>query len=150
MRRYTAPNRVKIKEKAMGKMTLEELRNLREKQKKELNKRSTENKDTEIMVGMATCGIAAGAKETLNAFVEELEEQGLDNVKVTQTGCMGLCYAEPTVEVISPDMPDVIYGDVDSEIARKIVRKHILGKMLVNEHVYDRPAADIVEEGGEE
>jgi len=144
------PNRAKIKEKAMGKMTLEELRNLREKQKKELNKRSTENKDTEIMVGMATCGIAAGAKDTLNAFVEELEEHGLDNVKVTQTGCMGLCYAEPTVEVITPDMPDVIYGDVDPEIARKIVRKHILGKMLVNEHVYDRPAADIVEEGGEE
>ncbi|MFP4179052.1 MAG: (2Fe-2S) ferredoxin domain-containing protein [Spirochaetaceae bacterium] len=134
----------------MAKMTLEQLRELRGKQKKELNKRSTENKEIEVIVGMGTCGIAAGAKETLDAFVEELEEQELDNVKVTQTGCMGLCYAEPTVEVLVPDMPNIIYGDVDTEIARKIVRKHILGKTLVNEHVYDRPAADIVEEGGEE
>ncbi|MFO7848507.1 MAG: (2Fe-2S) ferredoxin domain-containing protein [Spirochaetia bacterium] len=134
----------------MAKMTLEELRELRGKQKKELNKRSTENKEIEIIVGMGTCGIAAGAKETLDAFVEELEEQELDNVKVTQTGCMGLCYAEPTVEVLVPDMPNIIYGDVDTEVARKIVRKHILGKSLVNEHVYDRPAADIIEEGGEE
>lgn len=134
----------------MAKMTLEDLRNLREKQKKELDKRSTENKDIEIIVGMGTCGIAAGAKETLDAFVAELEEQELNNVKVTQTGCMGLCYAEPTVEVLVPDMPGIIYGDVDAEVARKIVRKHILGRMLVNEHVYDRPAADIVEEGGEE
>jgi NADP-reducing hydrogenase subunit HndB len=134
----------------MGKMTLEDLRNLREKQKKELDKRSTENKEIEIIVGMGTCGIAAGAKDTLDAFVTELEEQELDNVKVTQTGCMGLCYAEPTVEVLMPDMPNIIYGDVDDEIARKIVRKHILGKMLVNDHVYDRPAADIVEEGGKE
>lgn len=134
----------------MAKMTLEELRELRGKQKKELNKRSTENKEIEIIVGMGTCGIAAGAKETLDAFVEELEEQELDNVKVTQTGCMGLCYAEPTVEVLVPDMPNIIYGDVDTEVARKIVRKHILGKALVNEHVYDRPAADIIEEGGEE
>ena len=134
----------------MGKMTLEDLRKLREKQKKELDKRSTENKEIEIIVGMGTCGIAAGAKDTLDAFVTELEEQELDNVKVTQTGCMGLCYAEPTVEVLMPDMPNIIYGDVDDEIARKIVRKHILGKMLVNDHVYDRPAADIVEEGGKE
>ncbi len=132
----------------MGKMTLEELRKLRDTQKKELNKRSSENKDIEIIVGMGTCGIAAGAKETLDAFVEELEEKGLDNVKVTQTGCMGLCYAEPTVEVLVPDMPDIIYGEVNGEVARKIVRKHVLGKMLINDHVYDRPAADIVEEGG--
>ena len=134
----------------MRKMTLEDLRKKKEKQKKELDKRSTENKEIEIIVGMGTCGIAAGAKDTLDAFVTELEEQELDNVKVTQTGCMGLCYAEPTVEVLMPDMPNIIYGDVDDEIARKIVRKHILGKMLVNDHVYDRPAADIVEEGGKE
>ena len=134
----------------MAKMTLEELRKLREEQKQSLSRRSTDNKDTQIIVGMGTCGIAAGAKETLDAFVEELDEQDLNNVKVTQTGCMGLCYVEPTVEVIMPGMPDVIYGNVDSEIARKIIRKHILNKTMVNDHVFDRPAADIVEEGGKQ
>ncbi len=134
----------------MAKMTLEELRKLREEQKESLSRRSTENKDIQIIVGMGTCGIAAGAKETLNAFIEELEEQDLKTVRVTQTGCMGLCYVEPTVEVVMPDMPDVIYGNVDPEIARKIIRKHILNKTMVNDHVFDRPAADIVEEGGDQ
>lgn len=134
----------------MAKMTLEELRKLRDEQKKNLSHRDVENKDIQIIVGMGTCGIAAGAKETLDAFVQELDENELSNVRVTQTGCMGLCYVEPTVEVIVPDMPDVIYGKVDAEIARKIVRKHVVGKALVNDHVYDKPAADIVTEGGAE
>lgn len=131
-------------------MTLEELRKLREEQKQSLSRRSTDNKDIQIIVGMGTCGIAAGAKETLDAFIEELDEQELKNVKVTQTGCMGLCYVEPTVEVIMPDMPDIIYGNVDPDIARKIIRKHLLNKTMVNDHVFDRPAADIVEEGGKQ
>jgi NADP-reducing hydrogenase subunit HndB len=97
---------------------------------------------------MGTCGIAAGAKETLDAFVQTLEECELSNVRVTQTGCMGLCYVEPTVEVIVPGMPDVIYGKVDAEVARKIVRKHIINKGLINDHIYDHPSADIVGEGG--
>ena len=129
-------------------MTLEELRKLREEQKKSLSRRSTDNKDIQVIIGMGTCGIPAAAKETLDTFIEALDEQNLSNVKVTQTGCMGLCYVEPTVEVIMPDMPDIIYGKVDPEIARKIIRKHILNKTMVNDHVFDRPAADIVEEGG--
>jgi NADP-reducing hydrogenase subunit HndB len=132
----------------MGKMSLEELRKLREEQKKKLDKRNTDNKDVQVIVGMGTCGIAAGAKETLDAFVQELDEQELSNVSVTQTGCMGLCYVEPTVEVRKPDMPDIIYGNVDAEVARKIVRKHVMNGKLVNEHVFDKPAADIID-GGE-
>jgi NADP-reducing hydrogenase subunit HndB len=132
----------------MAKMTLEDLRKLREEQKKGLSRRDVENKDTQIIVGMGTCGIAAGAKDTLNAFIEELEDNELNNVRVTQTGCMGLCYVEPTVEVIVPGMPDVIYGKVDADVARKIVHKHIINKSLVNDHIYDKPAVDIVEEGG--
>ena len=96
---------------------------------------------------MGTCGIAAGAKETLYAFLRELDENGIKNVRVSQTGCMGLCYVEPTVEVVVPGMPDVIYGKVNPEVAGKIIRKHIMNKTLVNDHIYDRPAADIVEEG---
>ncbi len=127
-------------------MTLEELRKLRDTKKKELNKRDTADKKIQVIVGMGTCGIAAGAKRTLDAFLQELEEKNLaDQVLVTQTGCMGLCYVEPTVEILMPDMPTVIYGKVDEEVARKIVRKHIQGKAMINDHVYDRPAADIVD-----
>jgi NADP-reducing hydrogenase subunit HndB len=130
----------------MAKMTLEELRKLRDNKKKEMNKRDTADKKIQVIVGMGTCGIAAGAKRTLDAFLEELEEKNLvEQVLVTQTGCMGLCYVEPTVEIVMPDMPTVIYGKVDEEVARKIVRKHIQGKAMINDHVYDRPAADIVD-----
>lgn len=128
-------------------MTLEELRALREEQRKSLSRRNVENKDMEIIVGMGTCGIAAGAKETLDAFVRELDENGITNVRVSQTGCMGLCYVEPTVEIVVPGMPDVIYGKVNPDVAGKIVRKHIMNKTLVNDHIFDRPAADIVEQG---
>jgi len=131
----------------MGKMTLKDLRALREEQRKSLSRRNVENKDMEIIVGMGTCGIAAGAKETLDAFVRELDENSIKNVRVSQTGCMGLCYVEPTVEVVVPGMPDVIYGKVNPEVTGKIIRKHIMNKTLVNDHIYDRPAADIVEEG---
>ncbi len=128
----------------MAKMTLEDLRKLREKTKKEMDKRETSNKDVEVIVGMATCGIAAGAKGVHSAILAELDAQNLSNVLVRQTGCMGFCYAEPTVEVRMPGMPDIIYGKVDAETAVKIVRKHILGKILINDHILDRPAADIM------
>jgi len=128
----------------MAKMTLEELKKLRETKKRELEKREITGKDIEIIVGMATCGIAAGAKQTLSAFLNELEAQNLSNVLVRQTGCMGYCYAEPTVEIRMPGMPDIIYGKVDPETAVKIVRRHILGKVLINDHILDKPAADIM------
>ncbi|MBN2652877.1 MAG: (2Fe-2S) ferredoxin domain-containing protein [Spirochaetales bacterium] len=128
----------------MGKMTLEELRNLRNSAKKEMNKRDTEGKDIEIIIGMGTCGIAAGAKETLAAFMKKLEENNISNVIVRQTGCMGLCYVEPTVEIKAPGMPNTIYGKVDAEVAAKIVVDHIVNKQLVSNHIFDRPAADII------
>jgi NADP-reducing hydrogenase subunit HndB len=132
----------------MAKMTLEELRKLREKKQNEIQKRDIEGKDARIIVGMGTCGIAAGAKPVLDTFLEVLEEKKIDNVSVTQTGCMGLCYVEPTIEVIVPGMPDVIYGKVDVETARKIVEQHIIGKQLVTDHMFDRPAADIIKKDG--
>ncbi|HUX21008.1 MAG TPA: (2Fe-2S) ferredoxin domain-containing protein [Spirochaetia bacterium] len=127
----------------MGKMSLEELQRLRQSKQHEMSQRETEGKSIEIIVGMGTSGIASGAKLTLDAFVEELSEQNLTNVSVRQTGSMGLDHAEPTVEVKMPGMPDIIYGRVDVETAKKIVRKHVLGKTLVNDHIFDRPAADI-------
>ncbi|HKK48981.1 MAG TPA: (2Fe-2S) ferredoxin domain-containing protein [Alkalispirochaeta sp.] len=131
----------------MAKMTLEDLRKLRESKRQQMDMRSPDNKTADIIVSMGTSGIAAGAKDTLKAFVEELESQGLTNVAVRQVGGMGLEHAEPTVEVRVPDMPRVIYGTVDADVARAIVRRHVMGKELVNEHIFDRPAADIVEDG---
>lgn len=129
----------------MAKMSLEELRALREKSKRELDMRDTDNKTVQVIVGMGTSGIAAGAKATLAAFMAELEEHGLSNVAVRQTGSLGLDHAEPTVEVRMEEMPTVIYGKVTPEVAKTIVRQHILKRELVDEHVYDRPAADIID-----
>ena len=128
----------------MAKLTLADLKNLREAKTAEFNARNMENKDVQIIVGMGTCGIAAGAKIAFDIFVEELEKAGLQNVAIRQTGCMGLCHSEPTVEVVVPGMPTVVYGKVDADTARKIVNQHIVRKLLVNDHIYDKPAADIV------
>lgn len=130
----------------MAKMTLEDLRKLRDAKRQEMDMRSPDNKTGEVIVSMGTSGIAAGAKDTLKTFVDELTAQGLTSVAVRQVGSMGLDHAEPTVEVRIPDMPTVIYGTVGPDIARAIVRRHIMGKELVNEHIFDRPAVDIVDE----
>ncbi|HUX11897.1 MAG TPA: (2Fe-2S) ferredoxin domain-containing protein, partial [Spirochaetia bacterium] len=118
----------------MGKMTLDDLKKLRAEKKRQMDMRDPENKTILIVVGMGTSGIAAGAKETLNAFLVELEDKGLANVSVRQAGSLGLDFAEPTVEVSMPGMPTVIYGNVDAAVARDIVRKHIIGKVLLEDH----------------
>jgi NADP-reducing hydrogenase subunit HndB len=132
----------------MAKMTLEELRALRDSKKAEMLKRDINGKDTQIIVGMGTCGIAAGAKVVLDAFLKTLDEHKIGNVSVTQTGCMGLCYVEPTVEVIAPGMPAVIYGQVDAGVARQIVEDHLMNGKLVSDHVFDHPSTDILKDGG--
>jgi NADP-reducing hydrogenase subunit HndB len=129
----------------MAKLTLDDLKKLRDDKRKDMQKREVEGKDIEVIVGMATCGIAAGAKDVLSTFLSELDAQNLSNVLVRQTGCMGFCYAEPTVEVRMPGMPTIVYGTVDHDTALKIVRKHILGKVLINDHILDKPAADIMQ-----
>lgn len=85
----------------------------------------------QIKVGMATCGIASGAKETMNFFIEETSHQAIDAV-VTQTGCMGFCYAEPTVEVTLPGREPVVYGYVDKIKAREIIDRYIIKGELVD------------------
>ncbi len=129
----------------MSKLTLDDLRKLREEKTQEFSRRNNEQDKSSIIIGMGTCGIAAGAKETLNAFIEALDTNGLTNVKVKQTGCMGSCNVEPTVEVVIPGMPTVVYGNVDGTVAKKIVLKHIIGKELLDDHIQDKPAMDIIE-----
>ena len=128
----------------MAKLTLADLKKLREAKHTEMNPRDGAHKDVQIIVGMGTCGIAAEAKRTFDVLVDELDKAGLPDVAVRQTGCMGLCHSEPTVEVVVPGMPTVVYGNVDADVARKIVNQHVVRKLLVNDHVFDKPAADIV------
>ncbi len=91
--------------------------------------------DTRIVVGMATCGIAAGARPVLNAFVEAVNEAGLaETVSVTQTGCIGICQYEPVVEVFEQDGEKVTYVKMTAEKAQEIVEKHIKGGKVVTEY----------------
>ncbi len=85
----------------------------------------------QIKVAMATCGIAAGAKTIMDFFIEQLERRNIDGV-VTQTGCMGYCYAEPTVEVTLPGQDPVVYGEVDERKADEIIEKYIKTGELVD------------------
>jgi NADP-reducing hydrogenase subunit HndB len=129
----------------MAKMSLEDLRKLRDTKKTDLKRRDAEGKEIHVIVGMGTCGIAAGAKAIMDDFLRLLDENKLvDSVILRQTGCMGLCSVEPTVEVVVPGMPAVIYGPVDGPAVQKIITKHILGRELLDDLIRDRPAADIV------
>lgn len=131
----------------MAKLTLEDLRKMRGEKQKAMEMRDNSNKDIQVIVGMGTCGIAAGAKDTFTALVDTLAAKGITNVLIRQTGCMGLCHSEPTVEVVAPDMPTVIYGHVDAATAKEIVEKHILGKQLIEGKILDKPSIDITKQG---
>ena len=131
----------------MAKLTLEDLRRMRGEKQQAMSMRESSGKDIQVVVGMGTCGIAAGAKDTFGALVDALAEKNLTNVLVRQTGCMGLCHSEPTVEVIVPGMPAVIYGNVDAATAREIVDQHIIGRQLLDSHICDRPSIDIIKNG---
>ena len=128
----------------MAKLTLDDLRRMRGEKQKAMELRDNSNKDVQVIVGMGTCGIAAGAKETFTTLVDTLAEKGLTNVLVRQTGCMGMCHSEPTVEVVVPGMPAIVYGHVDAATAKEIVEKHIIGKELVAAKILEKPSPDIV------
>lgn len=122
----------------MSKMNRNELKALREDKIKEFSA-ITLNSDTKIIIGVGTCGVAAGARETESAFIDELKIQNISNTTViSETGCMGLCHVEPTIEVMVPGMPSVIYGNVDEAVAREIVKTHILEKNVVTGNVFEK------------
>ena len=114
--------------------SLEELKAIKAKMQDKVVLR-TSSGDTRIVVGMATCGIAAGARPVLNAFVEGVSEAGLgDHVIVTQTGCIGICQYEPVVEVYSPDAEKVTYVKMTAERAKEVIEKHIKGGAPITEY----------------
>ena len=113
--------------------SLEELKKLREEAIKNMEMRDTD-KDIRIVVGMATCGISAGARPVLNTFVEEVAKRNLKNVQVVQTGCIGMCTYEPIVEVFAPETDKVTYVHVNPEKAKRIIAEHIVNGSVVNEY----------------
>jgi len=119
----------------MNKITnLAELRALKEKlQPGSKNREKSEYPESlvQVKVAMATCSIASGSRETMNYIADELDKRNID-AKITQTGCMGYCYAEPTIEVILPGKEPVVFGYVDVKKADEIIEKYIKGGALVD------------------
>ena len=114
--------------------SLQELAAIREKMQNKVNIREGAN-STRVVVGMATCGIAAGARPVLNAFVEEISKAGLnEKVTVTQTGCIGICQYEPVVEIFEEGKDKVTYVKLTAEKAAEIVEKHLKGGKVVDEY----------------
>lgn len=127
------------------KLSRDDFKKLRDECKRAASPKGEQAKATiTVLIGMGTCGIAAGAKAALEAFNDELAKNPMTQVVVRQTGCMGLCHSEPTVEVRMHGMPETVYGCVTAEVARRIVQEHIRGGRLVEGHVFDKPAADLV------
>ncbi len=113
--------------------SLAELQAIRDKARTQLNLREENPDATRIMVGMATCGIAAGARPVLNALVEESAKRNLSNVTISQTGCIGMCQYEPIVEVLVPGKEKVTYVKVTAEKAVRIINDHIVNGNVVTE-----------------
>lgn len=114
--------------------SLAELKAIREKAKDSVIMRHENPNNIRVVVGMATCGIAAGARPVLQAFMDEIAKRGLDNVIVTQTGCIGLCRLEPIVEVYVPGQEKVTYVKMTAEKVAKVVANHIVNGAVVDEY----------------
>lgn len=114
--------------------SLAELQALRDSMKNKMGKRHDDNEGTRIVVGMATCGIAAGARPVLAAFTEEVAKRNLAHVSVGQTGCIGICQYEPVVEVYRPGEEKVTYVKMTAEKVAKVVSDHIVNGNVVTEY----------------
>ncbi|HOJ82026.1 MAG TPA: (2Fe-2S) ferredoxin domain-containing protein [Acetomicrobium flavidum] len=115
---------------------LEDLRKLKEEAKDLTSARSGGKK--KIIVGMGTCGIAAGAREVLTAILNELDKRGIKDVAVETTGCIGMCQYEPLVDIIRPGEPRVTYGNVKPEDVSRIIAEHLINGNIVWEKVIGR------------
>lgn len=114
--------------------SLDDLKKLREEA---LEKRrvKTASGQAQVIVGMGTCGIAAGARDTMKAILEYIEKENINGVIVTQTGCIGMCDKEPIVQVLIGEQPKVTYGKVNPDTARRIMKEHVAAGAIVSDHV---------------
>ena len=114
--------------------SLEDLRRIKEKAIEKRKAQATSGR-AQITVGMGTCGIAAGARDTMKAILEVIEDEGLSDIIVAQTGCVGTCEWEPIVEVAIGQDPKVTYGNVTPEKARQIMTEHVKGSKIITEYL---------------
>jgi NADP-reducing hydrogenase subunit HndB len=114
--------------------SLEDLRKLREEALKKRQAKSASGQ-VQVIVGMGTCGIASGAHETMESILNFIETEKLGGVLVTQTGCVGLCEKEPIVQVVIGEKPIVTYSKVNGEVARRIMKDHVVGGRVVQDNL---------------
>lgn len=114
--------------------SLEELKAIRDRVKSSVTLREENSDNIRVVVGMATCGIAAGARPVLSAFTEEVAKRGLANVTVTQTGCIGICQYEPVVEIFANDGSKTTYVKMTADMVAKIVSDHLVNGNVVSEY----------------
>ena len=114
--------------------SLAELQALRDKVKSTMGIRADDSGNTRVVVGMATCGIAAGARPVLAAFTDEVARRGVSNVTIAQTGCIGICQYEPVVEVFEPGREKVTYVKMTPEKAARVVAEHLINGKPVAEY----------------
>lgn len=114
--------------------SLEELKAIREKMKRQMDLRENDENSIRVVVGMATCGIAAGARPVMTAFLDEINRRGLTNVTVSQTGCIGVCRLEPVAEVFVPGEEKVTYVRLRPEMIPAIVEQHLVNHNVVTDY----------------
>ena len=114
--------------------SLEELKAIRDRVQNQMDLRNDNDNDPRIVIGMATCGIAAGARPVLNEFLQEINKRGLSGVTVTQTGCIGMCRLEPIVEIFKPGEEKVTYVKMTPDKVAKVVTEHIVNGRPVMEY----------------
>ena len=115
--------------------SLDELRALRDKARAQMNLTGEpDNEHVRVVIGMATCGLAAGARPVYNAFADEVSKRNLENVSVTQTGCIGVCRLEPIVEVYMPGEEKVTYVIMTPNKVQSVVNSHLVNRQVVTEY----------------
>jgi len=114
--------------------SLEELKRVREEALAKKQMKSAPG-NIQVIVAMGTCGIAAGARDTMKSILNFIESQRLSGVTVTQTGCMGMCGQEPIMQVVIGDQPKVVYGKVNAEVASQIMKQHVQNGISVKDYV---------------
>jgi len=114
--------------------TVSQLEAIRAKMKQQMELRNNSEDNIRVVVGMATCGIAAGARPVMTAFLEEVANRELNNVTVSQTGCIGVCRLEPIVEVFAPGQEKVTYVKVKPEMVAEIVEQHLINHNVVTRY----------------
>lgn len=114
--------------------SLEELKAIRDKMQTSIKVREEDGDKIRVVVGMATCGIAAGARPVLNTITDEVATRNLTNVSITQTGCIGICQYEPVIEVFTPNGEKTTYVKMTAEKAKKVVADHLVNGNVVTEY----------------